>query len=116
MTTLLWLLIIGLFFLVFLLYKSAAKADQTCGSCHKYHEKMSTLIKCEKCRRMICIDNLEFIDQTSINSTIHIDILLSKKNTEHPCGALFRFDGSIHYYCKADIPRFIPLQNYVYKK
>ncbi len=120
MTIPLWLVflvILGAFvWLIIYAIQINREKELLCVTCGKYHTDKSTLTQCETCKRMICADNIEIIEQASTSSNILIEVTPSETNSTYPCGTFYMDDNSIHFYCKKDTPRFNFAHSFVFKK
>lgn len=83
------------------------KTEYTCVTCGKRHNDKSLLIKCPKCQKWFCANNLEKIEEAHTTSQKIIEIIPSKLIPEYPCGTEYvNMEKTENIYCKKDSKRF----------
>jgi hypothetical protein len=84
------------------------KREFSCATCDKDYDTQSNLVRCSKCGRMFCSDNLETIRTTSMDD-VYVEFRPAKAPSKYPCGSMCEFKGqnaNTHYYCKQHAPQF----------
>lgn len=81
----------------------------TCVTCGKYHQESFKFAQCPTCKKMICRDNLEKIEEAHTKSTVTREVVPARRDPAFPCGTEFTYAGIAKrhvIYCKKDTPRF----------
>jgi hypothetical protein len=104
-----WLLFVLGFAAAVILYGSyyIYIKEFTCSICGKHYSSRATLVRCPTCKKMICGDNLEKVEEASTTSQRNYEVIPSKKNPKYPCGTAFVNSGKrLGVYCRKDSKHF----------